>query len=197
MKKVLVTYATLSGSTAETAQVIAETLEASGLQAEVLPLEQAKDPGQYAAVFLGAPMILGWHREALRYLKAHQEALQQVPLRVFVTAMSLTAGGETEVDGVAVFVDEGLAKPPNNPPRLSFKERYARVANYARPILKAAGPARPTSIAFFGGRLDMFRLKWWAILFVLLIIRIKPGDLRNKPAMRTWAQQAAQQLTAG
>jgi flavodoxin len=39
MKKILVTYATMAGSTAEVAQVVGDELAKSGLQIEVLPLE--------------------------------------------------------------------------------------------------------------------------------------------------------------
>jgi hypothetical protein len=39
----------------------------------------------------------------------------------------------------------------------------------------------------FGGRLDYGRMKWWAVLFVMLIIQAPPGDRRNWPAIRSWA----------
>ncbi len=63
-------------------------------------------------VVLGAPMILGWHRAALRFLKKNQNAASKMPLAVFVTCMSLTKTGETSVQGVPVTVDENLPKPP-------------------------------------------------------------------------------------
>jgi menaquinone-dependent protoporphyrinogen IX oxidase len=39
-------------------------------------------------------MIMGWHRAALRFLKKHREAFQNIPLAVFVMAMNLTQSGE-------------------------------------------------------------------------------------------------------
>jgi menaquinone-dependent protoporphyrinogen oxidase len=65
MKQVLVTYATMAGSTAEVAKVIGEELEKSGLQVEVLPINQVHDLGGYDGVIVGGPMIMGWHRAAL------------------------------------------------------------------------------------------------------------------------------------
>jgi menaquinone-dependent protoporphyrinogen IX oxidase len=88
---------------------------------------------------------------------------------------------------VPVYVDEALAKPPEIAGRLSFRERYARLANYVRPILLASGPVKPVSIGVFGGRLDYGRLKWWAVLFAMQIIRAPAGDRRNWAAIRSWA----------
>ena len=57
----------------------------------------------------------------------------------------------------------------------------------AAPIIKAAGPARPVSVAFFGGRLEYARLKLPAMLFVMLVVQASPGDHRNWDAIRSWA----------
>jgi menaquinone-dependent protoporphyrinogen IX oxidase len=132
-------------------------------------------------------MIMGWHREALRFLKKHRAAFQHIPLAVFVTALSLTQSGETIVGGVPVTVDENLPKPPVEEGSLSFRERYARLSNYLGPVLRAARPARPVSVGVFGGRLEYGRLKWWAVLFVMLIIQAPAGDKRNWAAIRSWA----------
>lgn len=187
MKKILVAYATMSGSTAEVAQAIGEEIAGNGVQADVLPLEKVTDPAAYEAVVLGAPMIMGWHRSATLFLKQHSKALAHTPLAVFATALSLTATGETVVKGVPVCVDPVLAKPPKYPERLSLKENYARTARYASPIIQAAGANKPVSIAFFGGKLEYFRLKPLPRLFVMLVIQAKPGDRRNWQAIRFWA----------
>jgi len=186
-KKILVTYATLSGTTIEVANAISDEITKAGLQAEVLPLEKVKDLDGYDGVVLGGPMIMGWHRSALGFLRKNRKALNRIPLAVFVMAMSLTKTSETSVDSVPFHIDENLAKPPIKEGRLTFRERYADVVNYARPILNAAGPVRPVSIAFFGGRLDYGRLAWWAVMFVMLVIQAPAGDKRNWPAIRAWA----------
>jgi hypothetical protein len=108
-------------------------------------------------------------------------------LAVFVMAMSLTQTGETSVDGVPVSVDEKLPKPPQKEGRLNLRERYANLSNYVRPILKATRPAKPVSIGVFGGRLDYGRLKWWAVLFAMVIVQAPAGDRRNWTAIRSWA----------
>ena len=187
MKQILVAYATMAGSTADVAQAVAEGLASDGVQVDVLLLSEVTNLAAYDGVVLGAPMIMGWHRGALRFLRNNRGVFQRIPLAVFITCMSLTQSGETSVDGVPVYVDEVLPKPPESVGRLSFRERYARLANYVRPILKASGSVKPTSIAVFGGRLDYGRLPWWAVFFAMVIIQAPAGDRRNWTAIRSWA----------
>jgi menaquinone-dependent protoporphyrinogen oxidase len=187
MKRILVTYATMAGSTADVAQAVGEEIAKSGLQVEVLPLSEVQDIEGYDGVVVGGPMIMGWHRAALRVLRKHRAAFQRIPLAVFVMAMSLTQTGEKSVGGVPVSVDEKLPKPPEKEGLLNFKERYARLANYIRPILTATRPIKPVSMGVFGGRLEYGRLKWWAVLFAMLIIQAPAGDRRNWNAIREWA----------
>lgn len=187
MKRVLVAYATMAGSTADVAKTVGEELGKSGAQVDVLPLDQVTDLAPYDGVVVGAPMIMGWHRSALSFLKRHRADFQRIPLAVFVTAMSLTQTGETSVDGMSITVDAKLPRPPDIEGKLKFKERYARLANYIRPILKATRPVMPVSLGVFGGRLEYGRLKWWAVLFAMLIIQAPAGDRRNWDAIRAWA----------
>lgn len=187
MSKVLVAYATMAGSTAEVAQAVGERLADQGLKVEVLPIAQVQDLQEYDAVVLGGPMIMGWHRAARRFLRRHRVALQQIPLAVFVMAMSLTETGERIIDGVPVVLDEQLPKPPKRSGRLSLRERYANLSGYLRPIVRAIRPAKPATIGLFGGRLEYGRLKWWAVLFAMLIVRAPAGDRRNWDVIRAWA----------
>jgi menaquinone-dependent protoporphyrinogen oxidase len=187
VKKILVTYATMAGSTVEVAQTIAEELAASDVQVDLRPLADIQSVAGYDAVVLGAPMIMGWHRQALRFLKKHRPALQHIPLALFVMAMSLTQTDEPIPDSTPIFVDDKLPKAPGQPGRLTFRERYARLPNYLRPILSAVRPAKPVTIGVFGGRLEYGRLPWWAVLFVMFIIQAPAGDRRNWPAIRAWA----------
>jgi len=187
MNRILVAYTTMAGSTVEVAQAVGEEISKSGFQVDVLPISEIEDLSAYDGVVVGGPMIIGWHRSALGFLKKNRETFQQIPLAVFVTAISLTQTGETSVDGVPVTVDEKLPKTPVNEDRLNFRERYARLSNYISPILKATRSSKPVSIGVFGGRLEYGRLKWWAVLFVMLIIQAPAGDKRNWTAIRSWA----------
>ena len=195
MNNILVTYATMAGSTVEVAQTVAEELTMGGMQVQVLPLSEVKDLQGYDGVVVGGPMIMGWHRGAIRFLKKNRALFNRIPLAVFVTAMSVTHSDEIGMDDVPVYVDQKLPKPPQNEGRLSFRERYALLENYLRPILRATRPAKPVSIGVFGGRLEYGRLKWWAVLFAMLVVQAPAGDRRNWDAIREWAAGLQRTLT--
>ena len=196
--RILVAYTTNSGSTEEVAQVIGEELASGGqgVQVDLRRLEEVTSVEPYDAVVVGAPMILGWHRSAARFVHKHQLALSRVPVALFCTAMSLTQTNDTHVGTIPVYVDPALARPPANANRLGLKERYATVSNYLRPVLKSAPSVKPVSVAFFGGKLELFRLNILQMLFVMVVIRAQPGDARNWPVIRGWAAQLRTRLTS-
>jgi menaquinone-dependent protoporphyrinogen oxidase len=194
MKKILVTYATMAGSTVEVAQAVGEEIAKSDVQVDVLPVGEVKSLAGYDGVVIGAPMIMGWHRDAVAFLKKHHQALRELPLAVFATAMSLTQTGDVRTGDVPIYVDEKLAKPPQQSGHLDFRERYAQLSNYVQPILRAAHPAKPVSVGLFGGRLEYGRLPWWGVLFVMLVIQAPAGDRRNWPAIHSWAAALTQAL---
>ena len=61
----------MAGSTTEIAQAVGEEILSQGYQVDVLPLEEVKDLEPYDGVVVGGPMIMGWHRATLRFLKKH------------------------------------------------------------------------------------------------------------------------------
>jgi len=195
MGKILVAYTTNAGSTGKVAETIGKELTQSGLQVEVRRLEEIVSLDGYTGVVVGAPMILGWHRAAVKFVKQNQQALSRLPVAYFMTAMSLTCvPGESAWD-IPLCIDPELAKPPKNSKRRSFKERYASLSNYLSPALKAGPAVKPISVAFFGGKLEIPRLKLWQMIFVLLVIQPQTGDFRNWPFIKEWAGNLARQFT--
>ena len=194
MNKILVTFATESGSTREVAEEIGKTLRHNGTLVEVHPIRETRNLSAYDAVVVGGPMIMGWHREALQFIQAHQRVLSQKPVAYFVTALSLTRTAETSLDGIPIFQDPALAKPPKNPDRLSYKENYATVKNYLAPPLHKAPQVKPMSVGFFAGKLDYGKLNLLARLFVQFVVGGQPGDYRNWDGIRGWATELRQML---
>jgi menaquinone-dependent protoporphyrinogen oxidase len=189
MKHILVSYATMAGSSQEVAQAVGEELTKHDCRVDVLPLHEVENLEAYDALVLGAPMIMGWHRDALAFLRRNYRLLQTMPVAIFVLAMSLTETGEKTVDGISVTVDEKLPKPAKELGKLNFRERYAQLSSYLRPVLKTLSPAKPVKIGIFGGRMEYGRLKWWAVLFAMLIIKAPAGDKRNWELIRAWAAE--------
>jgi menaquinone-dependent protoporphyrinogen IX oxidase len=194
MKKILVTYATNAGSTAIIAELVKDNLVNKEITANLKPIGEVGSIAAYDAVIVGAPMIVGWHRAAKKFLRDHRAELATKPFACFLTAMSLTETRDTAIDGIPIQVDPGLAKAPRNPKFLSIKEGYALPANYVRPILRSAPGLKPLGVGLFGGYLNLLTLSWPARLFVLLIIQAKPGSLQNDAFIKKWAVDLRSQL---
>ena len=186
-KKILVAYTTNAGSTQEVAETIGETLTQDGVHADVRWIKDVGDVSTYDAVLVGGPMIMGWHKATLKFLRKHQKDLSQVPVAYFLTAMRLTKTSDADLGTVSIYQDPALAKAPGNERKLSFKERYATVRSYLEPAVKRAPLVKPVSAGFFAGKLDYTKLNVFQMLFVMLIIGAQPGDSRNWEAIRDWA----------
>jgi len=183
----LLVYATRHGSTREVADAVAEELRAGFADVDVREARAAPPPAGYDAVVVGGPMIMGWHRDAEKYVKRHRAQLGDVPFAIFVTAASLTEDGLDAVRGVPVAKDTWLVKKPKNADKLSRKERYALPAHYVGDILDACRPASPRSVAVFAGSLDLTKMNILDRLFVMLVIGATPGDGRHFDFIHEWA----------
>ncbi len=194
MKRILVAYSTNAGSTAEVAGAIGKGLEGPESAVEVRRIEEVRDLAGYAAVVLGGPMIVGWHRRAARFLRSRARELARVPVALFFTALRVTSDGSERGRGFPILLDPRLLAEPARPGRLSFKERQTTVGSYLRPIRAALAEARPVSAAFFAGKLDYGKLGFLHMLFVMLVIGATPGDSRDWERIGSWARDIRKEL---
>jgi menaquinone-dependent protoporphyrinogen oxidase len=185
--RALLVYASRHGSTREVADAVAEEFRAAFVEVDVYEADSAPPPAGYDAVVIGGPMIMGWHKDARKYLKRHRGELGDVPFALFVTAASLTEDGVNAVEGMPIAKDPWLVKKPRNAEKLSRKERYALPRHYVGDILKDCAPARPRNVAVFAGSLDLTTMNLFEKLFVLVVIGATPGDGRHYEFIRAWA----------
>ena len=196
MSKILVAYATKSGSTTEVANAIAEELQATGAEVDVRTIEGAGDLTPYDAVVVGAPMIHGWHHEATKFLAKNQQALSRKRVALFLTAKAVTQSSDGTIGGAAMFQDPKLVTPPKNPAKLGFREKMTTPQQYLGPVLKEAPAVKPVAAGFFGGNLEYGKLGWWDRFYVKRIVGAAEGDSRNWDAIRGWAREIAPRLQA-
>jgi len=91
-----------------------------------------------------------------------------------------------------LFIDPGLVSQPQKTGSLNFKERFTTIGHCLTPMLNSAPDLQPVSVAFFNGKLDLWRLKWWQALFVLAVVQGKPGDYRDWDFIKRWSRSLSQ-----
>ncbi len=157
-QRILVTYATRAGSTAEIAERIGETLSERGYDVDVRPVKAKPDLEGYQAVILGSPIRMGsWLSEAVDYIKSNQAKLASLPVAIFTVHMLNT--GEDE------------------------ESRNAR-ATYTSAI---DGLLTPVDKAYFTGKMELARLSFLDRT-ISKMMKAVDEDLRDWESIQSWAQ---------
>src|SRR5512137_565117 len=88
--RILVTYASRTGSTAEVAEAIAKTLVEGGAQVDAVPMNEVKDLSLYQSVVVGSA-IRGskWLPEAVQFVQNHQAKLALKKTAMFTVCITM------------------------------------------------------------------------------------------------------------
>ena len=82
--RVLVTYASKNGSTAEIAEAIADEFLALGVDTELAEVTTVRELSPYSTVVLGSAVYMAhWRPEARRFLKRHRKELSERDVWLF------------------------------------------------------------------------------------------------------------------
>ncbi len=164
-RKVLVAYASRHGSTAEIAQIMAEALHHDNVIAEAKWVGHVTDIDEYDAIIIGSAIRYDkWLPEATEFVVRHQSALQQTPVFLFFTCMTLSVKSE---------------------------KATVQAAEYAAKIAALLPQVSATDVGQFAGALDFDKIPFPGRLIARLIfvfLRVKQGDYRDWAAIRHWAE---------
>ncbi len=171
--KILVAYATFTGSTAEIAQAIGNVLAENGASVDVRPMKEVTDLSPYQSVVLGSAIQKSaWLPEAMQFVKTHQHALSQKRTAIFLVCLALAMKSKVA--------------------REKSKENVVQWLNPVRQLIT------PISEGYFAGILDIkkipyamarlgFRISVWTGVW-------SEGDHRDWDAIRAWAREIAEKL---
>ena len=169
--RILVAYASQTGSTAGVAEAIGRTLAEGGASVDVLPMRDVKDLTPYRAVVAGSAIHGGaWLPEAMQWLQDHRAELARVPFAPFLVCMTMAMANPSYRQGAA-----GWLKPVRSLVPAVSEGLFA-------------GSLDVKSIRSFGDRLK-FRLS------VMLGVWTE-GDHRDWNAIRAWALELKPRLGA-
>ena len=162
--RVMVAYATKSGSTAGIAEAIADELRKMGLEADVHEVDGVRDLAPYGAVILGSAVYIGkWRKEALRFGSRFAAELAKRPVWLFES-------GPTDASA-----DEGKAVPAKGAAKLASQIG-------ARQHVVFGGKFAPEDVGEFTRRM------------IAKSDKSPYGDFRNFDRIRGWARAIGAEL---
>ena len=160
--RILVTYASRTGSTAGVAEAIGRTLADSGLAVDVRAMKELTDVSPYRAIVAGSAIQAGkWLPEAMHFLQLHQSVLIQKPFAAFLVCMTPGMPNAAQYQGF--------------------------VADFLKPVRSMV---KPVSEGLFAGTLDISKVPSFTdrLKFRLSVIfRVwSEGDHRDWEDVREW-----------
>jgi menaquinone-dependent protoporphyrinogen oxidase len=166
VKKVLIAYASMHGSTGEIADVLAKDLCAAGASVDIRLVGNVKDLSPYQAVVVGSAIRSDrWLPEATEFVAGHRSILRNLPTAYFLTCLT-------------------LARPS--------AEIQTRVESFLDPVREEIPEVKPVSTGLFAGVLEynkygtaikaVMRYKMWTK-------GVEEGDYRDWRAIHAWADQ--------
>ncbi|WP_420630029.1 pentapeptide repeat-containing protein [Candidatus Leptofilum sp.] len=127
-KRILVAYASGSGSTREVAEAIAAEIEGDGLKINVQEASQVENISIYHGIILGSSIRIGrWLPEAVACVERIQEALPEKLVAYFTTCLTMIEDS---------------------------KESRDTVLDYMKPVLNLVPDVNPIGLGLFAGSLD-------------------------------------------
>jgi menaquinone-dependent protoporphyrinogen oxidase len=161
--KILVTYASRTGTTAGVAEVIGRVLADGGASVDVRPMEAVTDLSVYTAVVAGSA-IQGaeWLPEALRFMRGNRAELLSRPFAAFTVCMTLAMHDNRYQD---------------------------EVTKWLQPVCELVPPV---SEGYFAGALDISKvpsLKARLNFRASVLLKVwSEGDHRDWEAIAAWAE---------
>lgn len=127
-KRILVAYASGTGSTAEVAEAIGEVLAQGDVPVQVSHVKDVTDVRSYSAVVLGSSIRLGrWLPDAINFLETYKDEMKNVPVAYFTTCLILAEESE---------------------------ESRSTALSYMEPVRQMAPQIEPIGLGLFAGSLD-------------------------------------------
>jgi menaquinone-dependent protoporphyrinogen oxidase len=156
--RILVTYASRGGSTAEIAQAIAKELADLGCSADITEINSVASLSGYHGVVIGAPLYMGnLVKDVGKFVARHKEILTTLPVASF--AVGLTP----------------------------VSEKVGNVDHAMDCLHAALSPVRPVGTILFAGKLDPAKLGFIQRM-MMEIGNVPSGDFRDWKLISAWAR---------
>jgi menaquinone-dependent protoporphyrinogen oxidase len=164
--RILVTYASMYGSTGGIAEALGQALCRNGAQVDVRYLKHASGVDRYDAVVVGSAVRSSqWLPEAIEFVEGHRKTLRDMPVAYFLSCLTLAR---------------------------SNAETRRKAAEFLVPLRKAVPEVNPVGIGRFAGVLDYGKMSFPMQIIMKRKMKasgIGEGDYRDWAAIRAWAAE--------
>jgi menaquinone-dependent protoporphyrinogen IX oxidase len=192
MKKILVTYDTISNSTKQVASIINK--EIAKLEDVYIDLKLYSDItnlSEYDIIIIGSPMRFKNFNSAIRnYIAQNKEILQNKKVIYFLTCLYLIRTTENVERDFSVFIDPSFDAVPKSFRKMNIMDKTHCDMQYIDTVLKNA--INPKAIGFFKGKLDLKSLGLFSRFFMrivtLLTKKEQVGDFLNPTSVSQWTK---------
>jgi len=136
--RILIAYATRTGSTVEIAAAIGKSLSEKGFSVDVEPVEDNPSPDGYQAVIMGSAIRMGsWLPEAVEYVEINQFVLERMPVALFTVHMLNTREDEESRNNRFAYLSK-IRPLLNDPEEVYFEGKmdFSRLSFLDRMIAK-------------------------------------------------------------
>jgi len=170
-RKILIAYASSTGTTGDVAQAIGQVLCDGNTIVETKQIRNVKDVNGYDAVIIGGAIQYDrWLPDATNFVATNQDKLSKLPVAFFFTCLTLSRQNEKTLRQAQVYADK----------------------------LRLASPQiKPLDIGGFAGVLNLKKMPFFiGLIFriAMTILRVREGDYRNWIAIRSWAKHIKQSM---
>jgi menaquinone-dependent protoporphyrinogen oxidase len=158
-KRILIAYASKSGSTKEIAEFIGEELKLNEYIVDVVSVYDIKKLGHYDAVIVGSAVGGGnWLPAGRFFVEKFAKELDQKPLAIFTVCR--------------------LLKEDNEENRIEAKKYSARIRQMVKPLIEG----------FFAGRVDSNKYSFTESMRIRMA-NIPQGDWRKWDLIKEWSHE--------
>lgn len=162
--RVLITYASPKGSTAEIAQAIGKELQSAGYGIDVIEIKLVTSLEGYNAVVIGGPFYMGNVVGDIRkFVGKNRDALTKVPVAGFGVGVAPVGKNPTDID------------------------------NAIKKLYKNFEPLKPVAVTIFAGKLDPEKLSMFQ-KWMVGKVKAPIGDFRDWEAIASWAIELQKKL---
>jgi menaquinone-dependent protoporphyrinogen IX oxidase len=190
MKKVIIVFDTVSGSTREMAEIIRSEL--NGLSVDIARVDDITSLDGYDVVIIGSPMRFGaFTAKIKKFIKKYRNELSSKKVIYYFSSLYIINLKEEEQPTITLYIDPTLSIQKISKRDATPMDKTHSIGYYYRAILKRTAGITPLAIAFFNGRLDLQKLNIIERLFMKIVTSVttkeRIGEFLNPDSVRRGA----------